>query len=387
MDRVLSEKNIVHEIVGKVAVLTLNSERTLNALSLPMIKNCRQLLNDWKNDEKIACVFMQGSGSKAFCAGGDVRRLQESISMQEQESISKGNEAALNKHCLDFFINEYRLDYEVHQYDKPIVVWSDGIVMGGGIGMTNGASHKIVTERSVFAMPEILIGLYPDVGATWFLNKLHSAWGLYLGLTATRLNAADCLHLKLADFFLPASAKSGLLESLCKASWTGSPSDNRQLASKTILSLSEHIPNKPELEISPLQVKAHEAFISKFESVSSVHEFKKILFEHRKQSDWIEEGARNFEAGSPVSAGVSFEQLHRGRALSLEEVFKSELNLSMQCTRYPDFAEGVRALLVDKDNKPKWQPAHLEDLNPDLLSSFFEALWREDENPLAELGS
>jgi enoyl-CoA hydratase/carnithine racemase len=342
-----------------------------------MIQECHQVLKDWKTDEKITCVFLQGAGDKAFCAGGDVRQLRASI-IEQRATLAPNAVPAI---CIEYFVNEYQLDYEVHRYPKPIVAWLNGIVMGGGIGASIGASHKVATEKSMFAMPEITIGLYPDVGATWFLNRMPAGFGLYVGLTGTRFNADDSLYLGLADHIAGSDSKAELLNRLTKAKWQ----QDKQKNSELITEILRDIGAKGKSSLSAAE--AHHDFVAGFQNVSSASEFREKLLSARHQDEWIDNGIKTFEAGSPSSVLITFEQLLRGRKFGLEEVFQSELNLSVQCTLRPDFAEGVRALLVDKDKAPKWQPATLPEITRSWVESYFTPLWKDGENPLQHLGS
>ncbi|KAB1228637.1 enoyl-CoA hydratase/isomerase family protein [Chryseobacterium viscerum] len=363
---------ILTEIKNKVGIITLNSEKTLNSLSLEMIEELKTVLEDWKTSDEVASLFIQGAGEKALCAGGDVRKLHDAII--EQQSIDG---TKVPQQCFDFFSKEYQVDYTIHTYPKPIIVWGHGIVMGGGIGIMVGASHRIVTERSKLAMPEITIGLYPDVGGTWFLNKMPSAYGIYLGLTGARLDGADCKFLGLADYYIPSSAKEIILDALEKAQWNG---NNHQTVSAILENISK------ETDIPESQVQIHHSFIKQFEDVNSLEEFSEILVNHPDKDDWINHGFKSFEAGSPSSANIIFRQLKQGENISLEEVFQSELNLSCQCCIHPDFAEGVRALLVDKDQSPKWHPATLNDVTKEWVDTYFTPLWSHEEHPLKNLG-
>ncbi|HEY9719073.1 MAG TPA: enoyl-CoA hydratase/isomerase family protein [Trichormus sp.] len=369
-------KYISCETVGGVGLLTLNSEQTLNALSAAMIDECHEVLKDWKAEEKIKCVFLQGAGDKAFCAGGDVRQLRASI--VEQPTAAPG---AVHPLCLEYFIKEYQLDYEVHRYPKPIVVWASGIVMGGGIGFSVGASHRVATEKSILAMPEISIGLYPDVGGTWFLNRMPAGFGSYIGMTGTRLDADDCLYLGLGDFIASSNSKAELLNRLTKANWQQDTQKNSELITEILKGIGAKGKSKTSA------AEAHLDFVAGFQNVSTVSEFREKLLSARHQDEWIDNGIKTFEAGSPSSVHITFEQLRRGRNFGLEEVFRSELNLSIQCTLRSDFAEGVRALLVDKDKAPKWQPATLEEITKSWVESYFTPLWPEGESPLQHLGS
>lgn len=374
MMEVKKYEHIICDIKQNVGILTLNSPKSLNSLSVEMIIEMRDILNKWKTDESISCLFVQGAGEKALCAGGNVRSLYDELSVHPEPH-------KLNDACLLFFVNEYSLDYEMHRYPKPVVVWANGIVMGGGIGCTNGASHKVVTEHSVLAMPEITIGLYPDVGATYFLNKLPHGTGNYLGMSANRINAADALYLKMADFYLPSTKKDVLLNALTNTAWTCSNEKNKELATSV---LTELCTEKCNLHS---KVKEHEDYLSKFENIESAIQFKEILSSCPHKDDWLEAGQNIFETGSPSSAHVILEQLNRGKNKSLEEIFRSELNLSLQFCMRPDFVEGVRALLVDKDKQPKWNPTKLEDVTGEMVQSYFEQLWDEGMHPLRAIGN
>jgi enoyl-CoA hydratase/carnithine racemase len=349
---------LLTEIKNKTGIITLNAEKTLNALSLPMIKELADVLEEWKTSEDIACIFIQGAGEKALCAGGDVRQLYDAIMVQRTVDSTQ-----IPQDCFDFFSLEYKVDYTIHTYPKPIIVWGHGIVMGGGIGIMAGASHRIVTEKSKLAMPEITIGLYPDVGGTWFLNKTPSAYGIYLGLTGARLDGADCKFLGLADYYVSSSSKEMILNALEQANW-------QEHAHKTVTQILEDI--SKEISTPESQAAAHRAFIQQFEKADTLEQFRDILTNYSEKDDWINTGIKSFEAGSPSSAHIIFRQLQQGKNLSLEEVFRSELNLSCQCCVHPDFAEGVRALLVDKDLSPKWHPATLNDITGEWIDSYFE---------------
>ncbi len=362
---------LLTEIKNNVGIITLNSERSLNSLNLPMATALTDVLEEWKANENIVCVFLQGAGEKAFCAGGDVRQMHDAIVEQRKIDATK-----VPQKCLDFFTKEYQLDYDIHMYPKPIVVWGSGIVMGGGMGLLVGASHRIVTEKSKLAMPEVTIGLYPDVGATYFLNRMPSAYGVYLGVTGTRLDGADALFLDLADYYIPSTEKETIIEALVNADWT-------QDHQTTISSILDTIAEKTIVPMS--QAKEHQAFIKEFESAKTIQEFRNTLLSYEGKDEWIEGGLKTFTAGSPSSAHVIFRQIHSNKNISLADVFRSELNMSSQCSIHPDFAEGVRALLIDKDQSPKWQPATFEEVTPEWVDSYFTPLWTKDTHPLKHL--
>lgn len=361
---------ILSEIKNKVGIITLNSEKSLNSLSLEMINQIQQLLESWKTSDEVRCVFIQGAGEKAFCAGGDVRKLHDAI-VEEQAVENK----KLPQACLEFFTKEYQVDYTIHTYPKPVIIWGHGIVMGGGIGLMVGASHRVVTERSKLAMPEITIGLYPDVAGTWFLNRMPSAYGLYLGLTGARLSAEDCMFLDLADYYIPSTSKESVLQVLETIEWNA---DAHKIVDELLKKQAT------EVDLSKSEAKKHRSFIEKFEGVTTIESFENTLLNAEKD-EWIEAGVKSFTTGSPSSAHVILKQLNDYKNASIEEVFQSELNLSCQCCIHPDFVEGVRALLVDKDQNPKWQPAKREDVTEEWVAGYFKPLWSANEHPLKHL--
>lgn len=356
-----------------VGVITLNSAKTLNSLSLEMIDLISDQLKIWRQDSSIACVFMHGAGEKAFCAGGDIQQLYHS--MQEAPT-------GPNHYAQQFFEQEYRLDYLIHNYGKPIILWGNGIVMGGGLGLMAGASHRIVTETSRIAMPEISIGLFPDVGASWFLNQMPGQIGLYLALTASSINAADAIYSGIADCFIQSSLKDSLLTALGHCSWDKDSAQDYRIVT-TILDKyqsqsKEHLPESKLEQYRTIidQVTDHHNLID------IVHDIKAI----ESDDKWLVKGAKALSNGSATTAHIIFQQLKRGKRLSLKDVFKMEYILANRCATFPDFAEGVRALLIDKDNLPKWKYQLVENVPTNWVESHFEPLWDTGENhPLHDL--
>jgi enoyl-CoA hydratase/carnithine racemase len=384
---------ILSQKINSLGIITLNSPKTLNALNTSMIEALHSLLKQWREDDEVKCIFLQG-GEKAFCAGGDVKQLHDTLkknNTNESQSPKLSNlgpdlasapETKLNPDCLDFFIKEYQLDYAIHRYPKPIVVWGDGVVMGGGIGIMVGASHRVVTEKSKLAMPEISIGLYPDVGGSYFLNKMPKGWGEYLGLTGARLSAGDALFLGLADYFITSDLKNQILEKLIAGPWSDDHKKNKSFIANTLAL------KKMSSSSAPPQSEAfkHNHLISEMAEAKSVEEFSAKITKLADHHEWLQPSVKIFKTGSPSSAAIIFEQLKRTKNMSLEDTFRSELNLSLQCTLHPDFAEGVRALLVDKDQNPKWYPSSFKDITSAWVTSYFTPLWSDREHPLARLG-
>jgi len=357
---------ILTEVKNGVGIITLNSPKSLNSISLEMANALIAKLDEWKTNEEVHCLFLQGN-EKAFCAGGDVRRLYEALKNNPPGAVAKG--------ALEFFIKEYTLDYTIHTYKKPIIAWGDGIVMGGGIGILVGASHRIMTEKSKLAMPEITIGLYPDVAGTWFLNRMPEGWGDYFGLTGARMNAGDALYLGLADYLIASDLKKSVMQKLMIQKWNKSSKENKNILDTIFKDLATNDTFSP--------VKERNFFANKLSKINSVLEFRSLLEEQALQDEWIRSGLSSFKAGSPTSAMVIYEQLKRGKNLNLKQVFCSELNLSVHFSLHADFPEGVRALLIDKDQKPNWQPATLEEVSQASVETYFTPLWNPLEHPLS----
>ncbi len=356
----------------KIAVATLNAERSLNSLSVEMVELLYPRLRQWEADADVVCVFLQGAGEKAFCAGGDIRRLYESM-------IECG-QSQNNPYAESFFENEYRLDYLIHTFKKPIVVWGHGIVMGGGIGLMSGASHRVVTEASRLAMPEINIGLYPDVGGTWFLNHATGRTGLFLGLTGANINAADALFVGLADRFVLQQHKADVLAALQETDWDDASVSPAGWVSKALRKY-ENLDQLPESN-----VRKHYDLIQAVTDGDSVAEISEQILAIETEDTWLKKAIAGLRKGCPVTAHLVYQQLQRGKKLSLESVFQMELIMSLQCARHADFPEGVRALLIDKDGAPQWQYPSVAKVPAELVEEHFRAPWGDGINPLQDIG-
>ncbi|PHR64874.1 enoyl-CoA hydratase/isomerase family protein [Pseudidiomarina marina] len=357
----------------RIGVITLNSEKSLNALSLPMIQLLLPKLQQWADDDAIACVFMQGAGEKAFCAGGDIVAMYKA--MQAKPGV-------LVDEVADFFSQEYRLDYAIHTFPKPIVLWGHGIVMGGGMGLMNGASHRIVTERSLLAMPEITIGLYPDVGATHFLNQMPDGCGLFLGLTGAHMNATDALYLKLADHFVASTSKDDVLAGLKDIKW----GDTAALNHQKVTDVLNGIGMRDSSQRPAGQVEAHQQLIKKLTHGADIESVVTAIVNDKTDDKWLARARQTLAAGCPMTAHIVWNQLQHGADLSLADCFRLELTLSVQCAMRGDFAEGIRALLIDKDKQPKWQHGSVGEVSAEEVDGFFTSPWAASEHPLATLG-
>ncbi|WP_110630835.1 enoyl-CoA hydratase/isomerase family protein [Salinicola salarius] len=362
----------------RIGVITLDAPKSLNALSLGMIDALQARLDAWAADEAIVAVWLEGAGDKAFCAGGDVialyRAIVEGRTNADPEAVAHRNDESF---VARYFSHEYRLDHAIHGYPKPVIAWGDGIVMGGGIGLMAGASHRVVTPRAQLAMPEITIGLYPDVGASWFLNRMPGRSGLFLGLTGARLNASDALFVGLADRLIDESRREAVIDGLLRADW-------REPASAVGQVLREHASASrtlaPNGEVAP-RLDAIAALTDADDDATLI---RRVIAAASDGDPWIARAAKNLAAGSPLSARLILRQLSRCRRLSLSEVLREELGLSLACAARGDLAEGVRALLIDKDKTPAWRHRHGEVPETDIAACFISP-WDRDRHPLRDL--
>jgi enoyl-CoA hydratase len=325
--------DILFEVRGGLGLVTLNRPQALNAFTLDMYRRLDPVLRAWGADPAIAAVAIQGAGDRAFCAGGDIRAIYEA-------GRGIGPDPGLTR---DFFREEYRLIRRVHRYVKPYIALMDGITMGGGAGMALNGRYRVATERTVFAMPENGIGLFPDVGATRFLNACPGRIGRYLGLTGARLGAADALYCGLATHFVPHERLDGLLEALEKGEdFAGFAAD----------------PGEPPL-------KARQAEIDRLFAPDTVEAIVAGLAEHTRKS---------VLRGSPTSLKIFLRQMDTGRDYDLDAALKLEFRISQHVMAGHDFYEGVRALIIDRDQKPQWQPAKLAEVDAAMVDAYFASL-------------
>lgn len=359
----------------RIGIATLNAPRTLNGLSLAMARLLDERLRAWADDPGIAMVVLQGAGEKAFCAGGDLHGLYRS--MQAYREAGE-DDVRRNEYARDFFAVEYRLDYRIHTFPKPILCWGHGIVMGGGMGLMAGASHRVVTERSKLAFPEITIGLYPDVGGSWLLHRVPTHGGLFLALTGAPLNAADAIHAGMADVHIASDRRDAVFAALGDAAWLDDASGNADVLTDVLRRFaSTPVPG-------PFQ--AHQASIEQVAGHDTLDAIVEAIRAVASDDAWWQTARDTLLAGSPGSARLAFELQRRAASLSLADVFRLEYIVSLHCAAHGDFMEGIRALLVDKDRQPRWQPASLSDATAAWAEPFFTAPWPESEHPLADLG-
>lgn len=363
----------------RIGVATLNAPKTLNGLSLEMTRLLATQIELWAKDPAVACLLLKGAGDKAFCAGGDLHALHHSM-------MSNIGKAAIdNTHAGTFFAEEYALDYRLHTFPKPILVWGDGIVMGGGMGLMMGASHRVVTETSRLAMPEISIGLFPDVGGTWMLNRLPGKTGLFMGLTGAQIGAADALFAGMADYHLARDTWPTLLEQLSSQPWAQSNSQSNHGNEVLLDQVLAGLASTPALAVGPLQ--QHLSLIHACCAGADLNKIVAALVALAEHSDpWLQRAAKTLAAGSPGSARLTYTLLKRVKHLSLADAYRVEWVAGLMCASHGDFAEGIRALLIDKDKQPKWNPATLNEATEAWVEKFFTLPFAVEQHPLYRLG-
>jgi len=373
-----------------IGIAQLNAPKTLNGLSLEMTRQLSRQLEAWAQDPKIAVVILKGAGDKAFCAGGDLHSLHHSM-----KENTTGNPLD-NQYAATFFAEEYALDYRIHTFTKPILVLGDGIVMGGGMGLMMGASHRVVTETTRMAMPEISIGLFPDVGGTWLLNRIPGRAGLFLGLTGAQLGANDALFAGMADYHLRRDTLNTLVESICNEAWEPvAETRDKALSEDQKESLARNhdrlhllilqLACAPDPSIKPLQ--EHFALIRQLCGGTDLNRIAHNILQLADHQDpWLQRAAKTLAAGSPGSARLTFALLEHNKLLSLAEVYRVEWLAGLMAAAHGDFAEGIRALLIDKDKQPKWNPPTLAQADEDWVKKFFSLPFPSDQHPLYRLG-
>ncbi|TVT83050.1 enoyl-CoA hydratase/isomerase family protein [Pseudomonas sp. H3(2019)] len=345
-----SANDVLAEVRNHIGHLTLNRPAGLNAITLDMVRRLHRQLDAWSKDPHIHAVVLRGAGEKAFCAGGDIRSLYDSFK----------NGDTLHE---DFFVEEYALDLAIHHYRKPVLALMDGFVLGGGMGLVQGADLRVVTERSRLAMPEVAIGYFPDVGGSYFLPRIPGELGIYLGVSGVQIRAADALYCGLADWYLESQKLAELDQRLDSLTWHDTPlKDLQGLLAKLAV---QQLPDAPLQALRP----TIDHFFALPDVPSIVEQLRTVTV--ADSHDWAMTTADLLDSRSPLAMGVTLEMLRRGRQLSLENCFALELHLDRQWFERGDLIEGVRALLIDKDKSPRWNPPTVQALDAKHVASFF----------------
>lgn len=336
-----SEPEALIRIEGRAGRITLNRPKALNALTLGMVRDIWAALLAWKDDPKVALVLLDGTGERALCAGGDVLSLYE--------SRNQGSTLART-----FWREEYRLNALIHRYPKPFVAIQDGIVMGGGIGLSSHAQYRVVTERSMLAMPETGIGLIPDVGGTWLLAHAPGALGIYLGLTGTRMNASDAIQTGFSATYAPAAALPALKRQLVEPS------------PATVEEILDALADEHPVPTSPLLSRQPE--IDRLFASPTVEGILRDL--NTTTAEWAQKTRAELMQKSPLALKATLAAIRQARHLpSLEAALNVEYRLCTRLFEKGEFPEGVRALLVDKDKAPKWRPPEIEDVTTEMVTA------------------
>lgn len=347
------EQDILFEVRGALGIVTLNRPKVMNALSLDMFTRFDAQLAAWAADPNIVVVLVSGAGERAFCAGGDVRSIWQAG--QEGGSLTA-----------DLFRVEYRLNRRIKTLAKPYIALIDGIAMGGGVGVSVHGSHRIVTERSLIAMPETKIGLFPDIGASYFLPRLPGAIGMYLGLTGDRLKAADALYAGLGTHYVESERLPELAAALAAADWA---EEEPEAVASLIVGRFASDPGAPPMS-------EQRAAIDRCFSEASIEAILSAL--EAEEGDWTVKTLATLKACSPTSLKVTFAQIERGARLGFDEAMVMEYRLSQAFMARHDFYEGIRAAVIDKDNTPVWKPESLDGVTPEMVEAHFASLGARD---------
>jgi enoyl-CoA hydratase len=331
------EQSVIVRRDGRAGRILLNRPKALNALDLTMIRAITRALTEWHDDPHVHLVVIEGAGDRAFCAGGDIRALRD--------AQVNGNRPAADA----FFTAEYALNRMIATYPKPYVALIDGICMGGGIGVSVHAPYRVATERAMFAMPETAIGFFPDIGATYFLPRLPGRIGYYLGLTGMRVTGADAMHAGFATHYCPRERLEGL---------------SRALAADGAGALAEIAAPLPSFSLAPQRAALDHCF-----GAATMPEIVQRL--EADGSDWAKTALAMLRSVSPSALCWTLQALRRGADFTLPQALEAEFALSKTTMAHPDFAEGVRAMVVDKDRTPRWQPARIEDVDPAAILALF----------------
>jgi len=337
------EPEVLLEQRGRIGLITLNKPKALNALSLAMIHAIEPQLKSWATDDGVDAVVIQGAGEKAFCAGGDIRDLYE----------GRGTDFGPT-----YYAAEYKLNVLIHTYPKPYIALMDGVTMGGGVGMSVHGSHRVVSDRILFAMPETGIGLFPDIGASWFLPCCPGEVGMYLGLTGHRLRAADTLYAGIGDVHVPANRLDGLLDTLAAA---------KALDGDGVAAILRDVAVDP----GDAPLAAHREAIDRCFAGDSVEDILARLA--AEDSEWARAQIETLAGKSPTALKVTFRQLREGaRIESIADIMTMEYRLADRSFRGHDLFEGIRAVVIDKDGAPKWNPTTLDAVSEADVDEYFQ---------------
>ncbi|KAJ0179051.1 hypothetical protein K1T71_005826 [Dendrolimus kikuchii] len=341
------EQDVLFETLNNAGIITLNRPQALNSLNTSMVTKMLPQLQDWEKSK--ALVIIKGAGDKAFCAGGDVKKAIDRVEGPE------------------FFNMEYTVNYTIGNYKIPYIAIINGITMGGGLGLSVHGRYRVATEKTVIAMPETKIGLFPDVGGSYFLPRLQVNLGLYLGLTGDRLKGKDVVKAGIATHFISSQRLYELEKLLSRCS-------NDMEVNALLSKFSEPL---DEFTLAP-----HIKHINYCFAASTIEEIIERL--EKVQNDWSVKTLKTLSQMCPGSLKITLRALQRGAQLELGQCLRMEYRLAYRATENHDFPEGVRALLIDKDNNPKWNPKTLAEVTDEYVESYFKKLPEEKELKFVE---
>ena len=357
-------------IKNRIGFITLDRTKALNALSLDMIRALTQLLCDWQHDDGVVAVTIRASTERAFCTGGDIRFFY-----QVGTAGPAGGSALLE----DFFTEEYALNHLIHHYPKPYIAFMDGIVMGGGMGVSQGGPQnrlRIVTEKTAMAMPEVHIGLFPDVGGSYFLSRSPGKLGDWLALTGQTIGAADALHAGLADVALPSSTLPELLSTLETRSLASGADVMALIQAYAAPYAAEFNAGNSMLAINREAIEHHFSHDRMTAIVASLE---------NDDTEFAQKTMASLRLGSPLLLCVTLEQLRRGAAMTVAECLRMERTMVRHSFEGSEVLEGIRARVIEKDNAPQWSPATLDEVTDEQVEQFFSPVWPAYAHPLRDL--
>lgn len=362
----------------KIGHLMLNAEKALNAVDLDMVKTIAEVLAKWQQDDEVMAVILTGAGDRVFSAGGDVQKLYHSMKASGDEQYVYGDE---------FFYHKYLNNYHIHQFTKPIIAWGIGYVMGGGLGLFISSSHRVGTETLKLAWPELKIGLFPDVTATYYLSRLPKPLGHWMGLSASLMNAVDCKQLGLTQYAIEHQSLSNVFAEMLEIEWQ---SDKAHDQVKVMLNQfdQQSASQMPASHIDECMGEIEKLLMNEDGNVLSLQEIDanfQHAHDHQKEqqheSEWFQQGIKNYLIGCPDTAAIIMEQIARGADMNLAEVVSWELGLAYQSLRKGNFVEGIRALVMDKDQAPNWQHSSVDKLDQAWIEEFIASPWDEQNHP------
>ena len=343
---------------GSLGLIVLDRPERINALNLEMLRAIETKLIEWSTDSSLGVVFIYGEGDRGFCAGGDVRTICENL-------VEKGPQ-----YGEETFASEYRIDFLIRTFPKPVVIWGHGAIMGAGLGLYVSGSTRLLMENANLAMPEVMIGLFPDVGASFFLSRLERGVGFFIALVALRLSTADAIKVGLADFVVKEEKRESLIEDLERIPERSGPARIDEICSAYAIA-----PGPGELASRLDRVQ---------EIISSSNLYEELAELATSSDSWWSDAGKNFLQASPTSIKITEEAFKRARVNSLADCFRQDLTMVAQCMRHHDFFEGVRARLIDRVGKPKWNPDRISDIPEELVLKHFDPPWK-GLHPLSDL--